>query len=489
MADDRLDERGHVEIDDVILDAPGLEGEVSVERPSVGGVLRGARGRKVLDDALTRVDMRTDREIVIAQPRQRRAGGRTTRGGGDAATSDGAGMTLTVPGPPRGQEQVVLSIDEHGVATWHIKGGRQDGRAVRGGRTTRTYTIERTGASARGTGTTRGLIPGLDKVIRVITFPVASAIGRGARFAAREWDTKRHPPQIRGYGATGRLTELDERTWSGLAKGPVLLFVHGTFSTTEGGFGGLVPSARKELHRRYDGRVIAYDHPTIADDPILNGRRFLESVADRSLRLDIVCHSRGGLVSRAIAERPGDLAGLAPRVNVRTIVHVGVPNSGTILAKAEHWNELLDRVTTLINLVPTPGIVDTLETVLAVVRSIAVETAKNLEGLDAMAPGSRFLERLNTKSTARASYRAIVSDFEPKNPGLKAWLNDAVRDALFGNLPNDMMVTIESMTAKNGSSRFPITDIRAFKPGDGIEHANYFPEKFTQAALLDWLPG
>jgi pimeloyl-ACP methyl ester carboxylesterase len=488
VAQDRLDERGHVEVDDVVLDAPGLDGEVSVERAGAGGAVRGARARKLLDDALTRVEMRTDREIVIAQPRERREVGRGTRGGSNVADG-GTVMTLTVPGPPQGHEQVVLSIDEHGVATWHLKGGRRGGRAVRGGRTTRTYTIERTTAAARGTGRTRGLVPGLDKVIRVITFPVASAVGRGARFAAREWDSKRHPPQIRAYGATGRLTDLDERAWSSLAKGPALLFVHGTFSTTEGGFGRLVPAARKELHRRYDGRVIAYDHPTIADDPIENARKFLETVAERTLKLDIVCHSRGGLVSRAIAERPGDLAGLAPRVKVRSVVHVGVPNSGTILAKAEHWNELLDRVTTLINLVPAPGIVDTLETVLAVVRSIAVETAKNLEGLDAMAPGSRFLGRLNMRSAGRISYRAIVSDFEPKNPGLKAWLNDAVRDALFGNLPNDMMVTIESMTGKNGSNRFPISDIRAFKPADGIEHANYFPEKFTQSALFDWLLG
>ena len=52
-----------------------------------------------------------------------------------------------------------------------------------------------------------------------------------------------------------------------------------------------------------------------------------------------------------------------------------------------------------------------------------------------------------------------------------------------------MMVTIESMTAKNGSSRFPVTQLREFHPQDAVEHANYFPEAITGKALLDWLPG
>jgi pimeloyl-ACP methyl ester carboxylesterase len=299
----------------------------------------------------------------------------------------------------------------------------------------------------------------------------------------------RHPAQVRAYGPTGRLTELDDKGWKRLSKGPALLFVHGTFSTTEGGFGRLPAKTRKELHRRYDGRVIAYDHPTIADDPAENARRFFELVGERSLELDIVCHSRGGLVSRSIAERPGDLSTLGGAVAVRSVVLVGVPNNGTILAKAEYWNELLDRFTTLLNLLPGPGVADTLESVLAVVRSIAVETVENLEGLDAMAPGGAFLKRLNVAADGAATYRAIVSDFEPKNPGLKAWLNDSVRDRIFEGESNDMMVSIDSMTAKNGSSRFPVTELREFKRTDAVEHARYFPAALTGTALLEWLTG
>jgi hypothetical protein len=484
----RIDDRGRVEVDDIVLVAPGLDGDVRVERPARDGAVRGSKARSELDEAMGRVDMRTQAEVTIAEPRHRGRVTDPTRGGQVVSTT----MELTVPGPPGDYEQAVLSTDEHGVATWHLNGGRvAPGRTVRGGKKMRIYTIERTAAPPERTksATTRGMFPGLDKVIRIITFPVAKIVGKVARFAVREWDVKRHPPQVRAYDRMGTLADLDDKAWKNLSAGPALLFVHGTFSTTDGGFGGLTAATREALNEKYHGRVIAYDHPTIADDPIENARRFLEIAADRRLELDIVCHSRGGLVSRAIAERPGDLAGLAPETGVRSIVLVGVPSSGTILADAKHWNELLDRLTTLLSLVPGPGVSDVLESVLAMVRSIAVETASNLKGLDAMVPKGDFLKRLNVAANGEASYRAIVSDFEPKNPGLKAWLNDASRDWIFDHKPNDMMVRIDSMTGENGSSRFPVTDLAEFRAKDGIEHAHYFPAKATAKALLDWLPG
>jgi pimeloyl-ACP methyl ester carboxylesterase len=384
----------------------------------------------------------------------------------------------------------VLARDEHGIASWHFATARRATARTRGGGGVREYRIERRTVAPRTTSRTRGGIPGLSKIVDVISFPIADAIGHAARFAVREWDQQAHPPLIRRYGPTGTLRDLTDKEWQGLGAGPALLFVHGTFSTTIGGFGRLPRATRSALAERYGGRVIAFDHPTIADDPIHNGRTFLETVGDRALELDIVCHSRGGLVSRAIAERPGDLSQLGPNVRVRSIVLVGVPSNGTILADADHWNELVDRVTTLVGLVPMPGAVETLETVFALVRSIAVRTAKNLKGLDAMAPGSEFLKSLNIATQQAGAYRAIVSDFEPRNPGWKEWLNDVTRDALFGDgAENDMMVAIDSMTGDNGSSRFPVADISAFGPSDAVEHSDYFQQAKTQEALLRWLTG
>jgi hypothetical protein len=206
------------------------------------------------------------------------------------------------------------------------------------------------------------------------------------------------------------------------------------------------------------------------------------------LDIDIVCHSRGGLVTRSIAERPGDLAGLAPNVRVGTAVLVGATANGTILASADYWNELIDRATTLLSFLPVPVAVDALETVFGLVRSIAVQTAKQLEGLDAMVPGGDFLKLLNKQpASGPFEYRAIVSDFEPRDPGLAAWLNDSSRDWIFENQPNDMMVSIDSMTGKGLKGQFPITVSSAFAPADSIEHSDYFGQERTSKALLEWL--
>ena len=477
-------EDGRVEIDGLSLEAPGVRGTVQVERGPVRAPIRRGAAASAgprstpLGRAIRRQGMRTSKTAVIDGTRAIRRG--------DAKPEP---LTLRVRAPRRGREQVVLTIDD-GVATWHLSRESTSRAAVAARSPERTYVIPQ--VRPPETLATRGGFS-LSTIIQVITFPISHAIGEVAQFAARRWDTEHHPPQVRAYGPDFRLTELTAADRARLAAGRTLLFVHGTFSTTEGAFNRLPAATMEELHRRYQGRVIAFDHPTIADDPFVNARQFYDIVGDLVLDMDIVCHSRGGLVARSIAERPGDLAPLGPRIGVRQIVLVGVVNQGTILADADHWGELVDRFTTMLQLLPGPGISETLETVLAVVKSIAIGTVHELEGLSAMAPGSDFLEKLNTgpKDPAAATYRAITSNFEPSDPGLKAWLNDEVRDRIFDDAANDMMVTIESMAGANGSARFPVklTDIRSFAPAEAIEHSDYFGQARTSTAFGEWLKG
>jgi hypothetical protein len=501
-----LQGRQGVTVDGITIEAPDVEGEVAVHRgtpprPGAERVRRGGRRGSdrggdegaaglldpSLERALRRQGMRTHRTIAIDGRR------RPTRGAP-------APVTIRVPRPRRGRGQVVLVID-HGIATWHHRNESQvvppeaprRGTRRGAGATAPVLTYEIPQVAPPEERITRSGLISISSIVRIITFPISHVVGEVARFAARRWDLDHHPAQVRAYHADGTLTDLTDADWARLATGPVLLWVHGTFSTTSGAFAALPAATRAELDRRYGGRVIAYDHPTIADDPFVNARAFYDIVGDHHLDVDIVCHSRGGLVARSIAERPGSLSVLGPNVRARQIVLVGAVNHGTILADADHWAELLDRFTTLLNLVPLPGAADTIETVLAVVKSIAVETTHDLEGLSAMAPSSAFLASLNVPVQGRpaATYRALGSNFEPNNPDLKAWLNDTVRDGLFDNKPNDMMVSIESMTGANGSDRFPIpaASIRAFEPADAVEHAMYFGQAMTTAALEEWLTG
>jgi hypothetical protein len=503
-----------VEVDGILIEAPGLTGEVTVAQPGARrgqpGVPEprpGARGapstrpgrapRGPVADAMRANGMATRRVVTIDRVREAPRPPVGARVGARAgAKAPAPAIDLTVPAPAPGDAQVVLYTDEHGVKTWHFAvpekaAGR---RAIpRGGGRSQQFSIRRTApvpvAGALPPGV-RG-IPGLSKIIEIVTFPIAEIASSGVDFAVGAWDRKEHPHRIRVLDGHAWRAPTNEDLNS-LSKGPVLLFVHGTFSTTEGAFSALPEATMAKLGDRYKGRVIAFDHPTISDDPIVNAREFFKQVGNRKLELDIVCHSRGGLVARAIAEQPDGVKG-SDAVHVRQIVLVGVPNAGTILADAGHWNELVDRFTTILSLAPLPGASDVLESVFALVRSIAVGTAKKLDGLAAMTPNGPFLKKFNAArpTVGDTKYLAIVSDYEPKNPGLKAWLNDEIRDRIFDEQPNDMMVRIDSMGGDALAKPFPVAkvDRSAFVSADAIEHAFYFPEPKTSAALLKWLKG
>ncbi len=91
----------------------------------------------------------------------------------------------------------------------------------------------------------------------------------------------------------------------------ILLFVHGTFSSTIGGYGGLAATPWGEEFMRaaranYDA-VIGFDHPTLSDDPLENASDLLARLQKigwaHPPRFDVIAHSRGGLVVRSLIEQ------------------------------------------------------------------------------------------------------------------------------------------------------------------------------------------
>ena len=216
---------------------------------------------------------------------------------------------------------------------------------------------------------------------------------------------------------------LTDANWRTLAEGRTLLFLHGIFSTSASAFGGLFDTSRPDnaelwahLERAYDGRIIAFDHPTASVPPEENAAAFLALIPDDvHLELDIVCHSRGGLVARILdGQLPASTSDslldvglldvlLRPvrwlfggnrshaTVTVRKIVFVGTPNSGTNIVEEENWNTFVDSFTTLLDVLP-PGpwnaTTPVFEGVLELVKALAAGTADNLPGLRAMDPDS-----------------------------------------------------------------------------------------------------
>ena len=85
--------------------------------------------------------------------------------------------------------------------------------------------------------------------------------------------------------------------------GPLLVFVHGTFSDTSGTFAKLWtqhPQRVRTLFAKYGDRVYALDHPTLGVSPIANALTLAQRAAEGA-RLHLVTHSRGGLVAEVLA--------------------------------------------------------------------------------------------------------------------------------------------------------------------------------------------
>ena len=82
-----------------------------------------------------------------------------------------------------------------------------------------------------------------------------------------------------------------------------LLFIHGTVSSFEGGFGGMLnvlgadnkPALWESIYERYDGDVYAFNHRTISESPMENAVQLLNELPE-NVTMDSVSHSRGGLI-------------------------------------------------------------------------------------------------------------------------------------------------------------------------------------------------
>ena len=104
--------------------------------------------------------------------------------------------------------------------------------------------------------------------------------------------------------------------------------VHGFIGSVPTTFHDFDPEVVTSIHRAYDGRTMAFGHPTIAISPHENAKWFVDQIPDGTrLSLDILAHSRGGLVARELAQVLS-----SRKVDVRRIVFVGTPNAGTPLA-------------------------------------------------------------------------------------------------------------------------------------------------------------
>ncbi|MPZ99143.1 MAG: hypothetical protein GEU80_07365 [Dehalococcoidia bacterium] len=472
------------------LRTPGLAGIAVAHTPGSAGMRSAERTAGELDEALATEHIQVVETIEISRTREVPSGAGVTR----STTLGEPAIELTVPDPGPDWGQVVLAVDESGVATWNIARDEQGAVDVTRGGSTRTYVIRRQVPPVAPAAETRGLLGAVgSKVLKVLVFPLVDPIvGEISDTLAGRWEAVNRPYRLRTFTTddyrSAEAGTIDDDAWARLQGGRALLLLHGTFSRAHSAFGGLPPDFVAWLHERYEGRVFAFDHYTLSQDPRENAEWLVAQVPPGAhLELDTIGHSRGGLVSRVLSEQ-GDALALGDRsVEVARAIHLATPSAGTVLVDAKHLGELVDTVTNLLSFFPDNGVTDVLQTVITVVKQLAVGAVGGLSGLSAMLPDGPFLHALNDSPKAGGRYYAVAADYEPgEADGLASYARDVLHDRIFG-AENDLVIPTASGWDAKGSANFPIEDRQVFRALDAVPHNALVRNTATLEQIRAWL--
>lgn len=307
------------------------------------------------------------------------------------------------------------------------------------------------------------------------------------------------------------------------AKGRVLLIVHGTFSKCDALLDQLRshPEGRaflKQALAHYD-EVLAFQHPTLSVSPMLNAFDLARVFRDTKAEVDIVCHSRGGLVVRWWLEALNANAALKARA-----VFVGAPLQGTSLASPAKLRAALKLLTNVAATLGTAGKAASLvmpmfgvvtglaslmgattriiggtpvvDAALAMVPGLAAQARYGAEGAQFLS-GNFELERLSgATANIPASYSFVKSSFVPRDPGWKFWeyftdtrsrLGPGIAklgaDVVF-QAAHDLVVDTDSMTRLAPAHQAPAAaNVLDFGENAAVHHLNYFSEPRLGAFL------
>ncbi|MFK7845304.1 MAG: CHAT domain-containing protein [Rhodothermales bacterium] len=304
----------------------------------------------------------------------------------------------------------------------------------------------------------------------------------------------------------------------------VLLFIHGTFSSTIGSYGGLceIPEGRsflEEAAKAYD-LVLGFDHHTLSETPAENAWELLKYLKTAQWSdefppvIDAIAYSRGGLVLRSLIEKelPDDDWG----ATFQRAIFVGATNAGTLLAKPENWYRFIDYYTNLaaassrvVGFISGAGLagpiyagmIRGLGAFAKYLATASVSKAK-IPGLSAMEPGGPFVMEINQTQEGQPGpeeidYFAITSDFDidavqdGPAPGIPKRLllsiGGGIVDQVMNDKPNDLVVDTESMTSVDPHPDGYVKQVRAFGTNGQVYHTVYFTQPATATALYEWL--
>ena len=339
-------------------------------------------------------------------------------------------------------------------------------------------------------------------LLRPLFWATDQLIGQPALAVATILEQPKHPYAFRAI-QPDRFQfpnpQSDAVDWTALQAGRALLFLHGTFSTAEASFAQLSPHTLEQLAAHYGNRLFAFNHPSVYHAPVDNIDNFIQLLPrGTKLDLDIVTHSRGGLVGRELSERwrDHDAAARGVEIKVNKAVLVASPNSGTRLVDADHDTDLLNRYTNLLVGLPDTATTLILEGILMAVQILGHGVLLALPGLRCFHPSlSNFLGPLNALPPSATQYFAIGSDFTPTEANLSGSFFHVVDGKLVDDIfdeANDAVVPSKGsyMGVAENAPGFQIPDAQHVILNDKdqpVWHITYFQSPVVNQQLLDWL--
>lgn len=300
---------------------------------------------------------------------------------------------------------------------------------------------------------------------------------------------------------------------------PVLIFLHGTASSTEGSFSGLWDegaSKMSDLLDHYGNQVLAFQHQTLSSSPIENALELLKAITtlpntvqgNHPLKLHLVSHSRGGLIGELLCRGTrtsgpsfddidvnfftGDeyardrqalqeLGALLDRTNlqIERNMRVACPARGTTLADGR-FDRYLTGLVNIMEKVPglaNPVIDGVSSLMLAVVHKRT--DPEEIPGIEAMMPSSPTIRMLNRPDvTVGADLHVIGGDV--KASGFINRLKVIITD-LYYREDHDLVVNTPSMfggaTRESGVQYWVDT-------GGTVNHFRYFGNNSTSSRLI-----
>ena len=298
--------------------------------------------------------------------------------------------------------------------------------------------------------------------------------------------------------------EYDEKAPSIDIEKPILLFLHGTCSSTVGSFGELKGSETwDQMQALYGKNILSLEHRTWSLSPLENALDALNALPS-NVKLHLISHSRGGLIGETLCrcsdtsslfspeeikllkdlERPRDVKAMKAlnkvstkkKIKVEKFVRVACPAAGTsaLSKRVDHFfNILLNLIGYGLGQKTNPLFMGLKSLLIAIAKQRA--DPKVLPGLESMIPDSPLQKVFNNHQIKIESDLVIIAGNAGLG-GIKKTLM-TIMGRLFFQLDNDLVVDTDSMYM--GAVRENRIFYK-FVVGKAIDHFSYFKNLGTQ---------